>query len=512
MGVANATQWLAKRLEPHSVDETEAVDMISDLAPNGNILFIVDWARFMHAAQQRMLHNREFSSFLELVHETAGDIAARAIVVPGAATIIAIDNYTEANSFKAMTEDARNNRIDTEFVMDHRSEPNPDMDEANFKGIYGSRKARLAFHQATQRTLQWGHTAFTDTPHCVSLDPTETQHMVQRIAHVHLTHPPQSTDMELHVDITSALTVFRTHAGPSLNCVPSSLLIRAFWQQELDTLWIQLEMGGIVKDAKFVGGLSEVQWIPFVFRLDKHTLVINISELGQFSEVKHERRDFTFAPTVCVDLFSQFSCPQLRSQPAEADFSSIEFAAAAARDGYECIVRVAGDCDWALLGLPLQRAISHKSTTATTVMHICPSNKAPDRWVNMRTAVEDRALDSALLWYIVGHHDFSNGIKGVGKKAQESALDDWLTRGRSALFPLDKNTPSKVNFDRDACLQLAIDACRHVAPKDTGLHEKLFTAKKVAVPVSVWLQHALHPIITTWAALWPLDEMLTVAH
>jgi hypothetical protein len=506
MGVTDASPWLFARLEPDALREEDIAEYIAETCPDPRKLaFVVDCGRFAHAVVSVCGRDEHERTPIDLAVTIANSITGRCLVDPRAPVFVAIDDYTRENTQKASTTSQRTKLVGANFILRTDELHAPWLSSADMLAMYGSLEAKLAFYSVMQDILTWGHTAFTDRPHCISLDPTQEQLLVKRVAHVHLGLPAVALGEAIPIELDTITDNILYTAGPSAHCIPRRLVITGHVDHVAQRLHLKLEMGGVTKTTQLEAFVHDVQWIPFRFRMANHTLVVNVSHAGEFLNEPDNTISLQYSPTVCLDLFEHLPCPQLRTQPIEADFSSVEFAAALAAAGYKTVIRCAEDSDWTMFATALQQAIIHKGLDTEIISHICPGNRerAPDIWVDNRKAIALPGIKVALLWYLIAPHDYSTGIKGVGRKGRNLTMNLWERSHWTLPFQQNKECPSRLKIDDRQCLRVAQSALQ----PGKYLADNINNADKVPMTDAAWLKTAYHPLQRVAAALWPLDEI-----
>jgi hypothetical protein len=404
---------------------------------------------------------------------------------------------------KAHTSTQRALAVPDAFMVNAAHVPNPRILNENLPGLYASRETRLAMYNRVAEIARYGRTTLTDRPHCVSLDSEEEQLLLQRVAGIDLAMHALPLDVTHDFELASLLAPFAQTEGVVMAHVPTMITLRGHQEPTGDKLHLTCAMGGKHRTVWADWRASELQWIPFRFACGGHTVVVNIHSVGTYTTGQDGTTVFHFSPTVCVDLFVHLPCPQLKAKPLESDFSSLEFSAALAVAGYETIIECAEDSDWQLFALSLQDAIIQRGLPTAIVLHVCPSQskRVPDMWVDMRAVVGRAALRSALLWYLIGHHDFGAGIQSVGAVAQLKAIEDFAHSGRPLPIRANPVAPSKIVIDVAACLAFA----RSTLKPNKALEDHIVDGAKQRISTAVFLKAALHPVRTMAAAFWPLD-------
>jgi len=504
MGVTDASKWLRERITPIAETEDTIMDHLRERTPDGDgLAFIVDGGRFAHATIARLSRNDATVTPADIALDIANDITGRCHLIQEAPLFVVIDDYTRENMWKGDTVTARAKAVGSNFILDRTKLHNPVLDSEKLQGLYGSRESRLAIYTTLKDIMTWGHTAFTDVPHCISMDPTEPQFLVKRCADINLGYETIEFDTDLHIDLDRLIDTMLRIAGPTAHCIPRKLILHASVDATTQILTLTLDMGGVVKHTQIEAYVDNVQWLPFKFTLEKHTLVVNITSVGEFIDDGSGTLLLRLAPTVCIDLFEHLPCPQLRSQPIESDFSSIEFAAALAAEGKDTVVLCAEDCDWTMFAGLLQRGILDKGLDVEIITHNCPAQRkrAADFWVDNRRVAADHSLRVSLLWYLLSPHDYSTGIASVGTKGRLTAMQKWQTSDWQLPFEYNAACPSRMKINEVQCLRVAQSAL----VKDRALRCHLFNGKKEPLPEKRWLDGAVHPLRVVSAAMWPLD-------
>jgi hypothetical protein len=506
MGVSGATPHLREELLPiaERVDTIEA--HLAERSPDEtNTAFIVDCGRFAHAAVSRHSRQEDTLTLVELSQNIAADITGRCLFNDEAQLFLTIDDYTRDNVWKSHTVSARAKAVGAIFMVNQTEFANPRLDPSKLAGIYGSRQSRLAFYTAVKDTLTWGHTAFTDRAHCISLDPTETQRLVQRYAYAHMGFPQLDFGVDVPVDLTGILASIRSVAGETAAFLPRHMTLFAEVDAVSQTVLLAMTINGVTECTRVEAHVDPLQWIPFKFFLFECTLVVNVTSLGEFVEDEHGNTLVSFAPTVCFDLFRHLPCPQLVTQPIESDFSSVEFAAALSMiPGFKTVIRCAEDSDWTLYALPLQKAVNDRGLDVEIISHVCPSQRGsvPDMWIDNRRALQLPGMRVALLWYLVAPHDYSTGIASVGAKGRLKIMDAWKASVSKLPFTTNAENPSEMAIDKKMCLRIAQSTLK----PDVSLACKLLDADKAQMTEKNWLAGAIHPLRVVANALWPLNE------
>jgi len=509
MGVAGATQYLAERNELHAVDVDGAPAFLQSLSPDpARLAYIVDVGRFAHRMHTVISRNveREQCTLVDFIHATLVDITTRCLVAPNSEqslVIACIDNYCVPNPMKDMTTAERAHAVhaDAPYIVEP-SIPNPVMTREEFKGLYANTATRLAMYTRFQELANFGETCLGEQLHCVSLDTRGTQVAYKRAARHELTFPPLEIGASHVFDLRAQLAHFAVSTDIAVFQLPATLMVAAFHDENSSNVFLTCGLAADVEGVAVHRDTNQLQWIAFQQRIGNFTLVVNVTTVVVTGTI--DDMVSTFQPVVVISLFAHVYELPLKSLPHEADFSSVEFTALLAMLNFAAVVRCAEDSDWTLFAPTLQKAIENRGLDTVVVSHVCPSQvaRAPDRWVNTKLVIQDRALDFAALFYVVGHHDFSAGLRGVGAVGQLKALNAWAEERRGNPFKLDTHKPSQTKPNEKLCRVLAVAALKDGA----DVNECVFALDKRKLTFKQWLRFALHPMVSLFATLWPLDE------